>query len=248
MSYAKIVLTGNFLPDEVVIHIESNSRQIHEEIEAKAKTIWLRQLEDAKKNGRELWDSEEYRMDKAYEKEGKLHIHLSTIPFSIASGMKEMPEVGELDPTYYPLGLGILTVPHTKDNKYIIGGSGKRFYGKSSNKALGGAVVKTENEVKSANDLFLALYKELEEEAGIRSSQIKQIHVNAIIWTRMLHAGIVTATDLSITSEEVEDQFQKRHDGELSKLFFVEKKNLLPYAKDIGQYDPIFEELFTSLV
>jgi predicted NUDIX family phosphoesterase len=101
---------------------------------------------------------------------------------------------------------------------------------------IGGVLSKDEGEVKSSEDLFNAIQREIKEEINIDMANIQDIRLIGGILTDNFYVALVFSTILNLSSSELLSLFEKREDDELSRLIILPFSEFSKEADIIGGY------------
>jgi 8-oxo-dGTP pyrophosphatase MutT (NUDIX family) len=239
----KIVFKTKYQQDKVDIKHIPSRRKINQEIENLSKLEWSKLLEEAQEQNKLAWDSELYRLEKVQEKEGRVLLTLSTVPFSIVKGMdKFIQQVNTLGEKYYSKSIYTKAVILTTDQKYIIGKVSKKTLNKHEYNLIGGVLSKSESEVNSGKDLFNSLLREIEEELGLTNKEIlKTVLIGATLSTR-LKIGLIFLVTLNLNSEELQKKV-KLDKSEIVNYQLLNKKQFYNFLNSENVNNKIILDL-----
>lgn len=201
-----ILAKGHFKPKDLSIIISKSNRKIDPKIEDQLNDLWKDKERKAKEKGQFIYNGLSYRLNFLKSKERKLFIDLGVVDFKTRECLVEAKGYYELPEEYWRKGGHTLAIVKTFDNRYLM----MELSGKSMNKNktdfLGG-IIETEPPIKSGNDLFESLYRELEEEVFIKKEDISNSILGMVYVTHSTDVGFYFEILLKITSDELEYRF-----------------------------------------
>ncbi len=246
MIEPKILLKGNFLPEDIVTDWnEESNREIHLPIEDQIETEWGKILANAQEKGFHIYNGRNCRLNNFHCVDGKLFLELAPIEFKIRESLIRIPGYFSLPESFFRKGIFCSANVETSDGKYVF----VQLAGKSLNpdryEMLGG-ILETEDfsDTKSI-DIFQCLYKEMLEEAGLYNADIKQTVLKAILLDENTNIGFYFQSKLHLTSEEVDRLFRENvTDPDIANLLFVSKEKLV---SQLMSMNPV-KHLIASLI
>lgn len=192
----------------------------------------------AEKRGVVVWNSNTYRLESINAESGKLHLELGYIEYKVRATMRNIPGIYDLTDEHWPKGVFVTSIIRTGDGFYVFGElSGKTIVDKIYD-TIGGTLTPEEGSVKTGNDLFTALYRELKEECKISGDSIKSCSLRGAILTDFLNVGLLFEVELTRTKDEVKKDFEMENDGELSDLIFVAPGEAKKFTESIAHFGP----------
>ncbi|MBM3206866.1 MAG: hypothetical protein FJZ43_04580 [Candidatus Staskawiczbacteria bacterium] len=205
-----IILTkGNFQPKDLITTVSESNRKIDPTRENQLETLWIEKERNAKEKGKLIYNGLSYRLNSLKAQNDKLFLDFGIFDFKTRECLPETQNYYETTEEYWRKGCHTLATVKTSDEKYLM----VELSGKSMNKNptdfLGG-IMETEPAIKSGNDIFKSLYKELEEEAfiletDIAGSALKMVYING-----NTNVGFYFEILLKITSEEMKERFDSQ--------------------------------------
>lgn len=205
----------------------ASSRAVDEKLEAMSKNTWQTMLHEAAATGRQLWDSEIYRLEDVDICTHTLSLNISTVPFSVRVGMNDHTErVRQLGLAYAPKGLYTSCLVSTTDHHYVFIEKSNIYFTKKKYAWVGGVLSKTERHISSGKELFDTVRTEVMEELGVESEQITSTTLSAGYVSENWNACLLFTVELKLTTHELQAMFMKQSDDEAVELVMIAKSNL----------------------
>ena len=204
-----VLAKGRFAPEDLSITVSESNRKIDQKIEVQLDGLWEEKEKKAKEKSQLIYNGLSYRLNSIKPKEGKLFIDLGIIDFKTRECLVEAKGYYELTGEYWRKGGHTLAIVKTFDGKYLMVELSGKSMNKNKTDFLGG-IVETEPPIKSGNDLFESLYRELDEEAFIGKDDISHCVLGMVYITHSTDVGFYFEISLKITSDELEDRFNGR--------------------------------------
>lgn len=228
---SKILFQGNFSKNDVTCkYAEVSSRKIDPVIEEKAKKVWQQKIEEAKKDGKKVWDQSVYRLDRFHVNENMCELEFSAIPFSIRSSIKDFTnDLMKKGEEYLPMAVYSSVFIETIEGNFVFGEKSDKYVANRKYSYIGGVFNRSEEHDDGTN-LFNASSNEVKEELGIEESDIEEFNLLGAFRSESCNVGFVFYCRLKLTKDEVVDKFKKGNDLELNNLFFARRKDL----RDVG--------------
>jgi hypothetical protein len=206
MSSGKLLAIGKFAPEDLTISVGESTRKIDPAIEKQVDAIWEEKKKRAEAEGRVCYNGISYRLNSFEEKGGKLRIDFGLLEYKARQSLQTIPAYLELPEEYHHNGCYNGATVKTSDDKYLV----VELSGKSMNTqtidTLGGIMEKPQ-EIKNGEDVFSALYIELEEEGCIKKTDVKEIYLRAVFVTPNTHSCFYFEVTLNISSGELLKRF-----------------------------------------
>ncbi|MBM3206884.1 MAG: hypothetical protein FJZ43_04670 [Candidatus Staskawiczbacteria bacterium] len=208
-----ILAKGNFQPKDLITTVSESNRRIDPTRENQLDALWIEKERNAKEKGKLIYNGLSYRLNSLKIENNKLILDFGIFDFKTRECLPETQNYYETTEEFWRKGCHTLATVKTSDGKYLM----VELSGKSMNKNptdfLGG-IMETEPAIKSGNDIFNSLYKELEEEAfifetDIAGSVLKMVYING-----NTNVGFYFEVLLKITS----DQIQKTFDDQTKEI------------------------------
>jgi len=234
---AKILFQGRFSKSDVVCKYSSISpRKINTEIENKAKQIWEEKSEEAKGQGKKMWDQPVYRLDDFTLNKGRCFLTFSTIPFSIRTSVKDFTEqLIEMGKEYLPMATYSSFFIETEEGNFVFGVKSNIYVTNRSFSYIGG-VFNQEKGDCSHPPLFDDSLKEVKEELGIVDSVINDFRLLGAFQSETCNVGFIFYCKVKLSADEVKGCFEEHNDLELKELTIVELRDLRDFCiKKIGK-------------
>lgn len=224
---SKILFQGNFSKNDVTCkYTEVSSRKIDPVIEEKAKKVWQQKTEEAKKDGKKVWDQSVYRLDRFHINENMCELEFSTIPFSMRSSIKDFTnDLMKKGEEYLPMAVYSSVFIETIEGNFVFGEKSDKYVANRKYSYIGGVFNRSEEHDGDTN-LFNASSNEVKEELGIEESDIEEFNLLGAFRSESCNVGFVFYCRLKLTKDEVMDKFKKGSDLELNNLFFARRKDL----------------------
>ena len=197
---------GHFKPKDLSITISKSNRKIDPKIEDQLNNLWKEKERRAREKGQLIYNGLSYRLNSLKLREGKLFIDLGIIDFKTRECLLEAKDYYELTEEYWRKGGHTLAIVKTSDGKYLMVELSGKSMNKNKTDFLGG-IIETEPPIKSGNDLFESLYRELGEEAFIKKEDISNCILEMVYITHSTDVGFYFEILLKITSDELENRF-----------------------------------------
>ncbi len=217
MIIPKILAIGKFSPGDLIVSVSESNRKIDQNIERQIEAIWKTKLQDAKEKGKNCYNGISYRLNSLGRDSQKLVIDFGTIDFKTRECLPEISGYFALSEEYYRNGCHTLASVKTSNDKYLM----VELSGKSMNPNtidfLGG-IMETDVNMKTGNDIFESLYKELREEGLIEQKDIREAYLKMIYLNSTTNVGFYFEVILNVPSDELLDRFKKRSKDEDIKL------------------------------
>src|SRR5690606_605584 len=160
---------------------------------------------------------------------------ISPLKFSTLISLREnLDELRKLGEEYYPKNLSIGGFIKTTDSKYIFGQKSTKIMSMSSSDFIGGMLDGLKS-IDSAG-LFIKSTEEIFEETGVSSQHIIESYIIGMILGHKAGIIIFTSTLLDLSSAEVQNIFDKFKQDEISKLVFIDQKDLKTYLEEFEGY------------
>ncbi len=218
MIVPKILASGKFRPEDLAVSIHESNRKINPAFESQVDGIWKVKVQEAQERGVTCYNGITYRLNALTQKEGKLIIDLGTIEFKTRQCLPEIPGYFDLSEEYYRKGCHTLATVKTNDGKYLM----VELSGKSMNKNgidfLGG-IMETDMPIRTGEDIFRSLYKELEEEGMIAREDVQEAFLMMVYLTANTNVGFYFKVSLKVSSGELLERFEKgAQDADIKSL------------------------------
>lgn len=208
-----ILVKGNFKPENLSINISESNRKIDPKIENQLNNLQEEKERKAKEKGQRIYNGLSYRINSLKCEGEKIYLDLGVFDFKTRECLAEAQGYYESTKEYWRKGGHTLATVKTSDAKYLM----VELSGKSMNKNrtdfLGG-IMETEPPIKSGDDLFDSLFRELEEEAFVKKEDISSAILKMVYINPSTNAGFYFEILLKITS----DQLQQRFDNETKEI------------------------------
>ncbi len=231
MNKNKGLVFGNFTPEDLLVTVSSSTRKIYPEVEEQVDVIWEEKKKRAEQEGRICFNGISYRLNSLKEEDEKIIINFGLLEYKVRHVLASVPGYLELSEEYYHKGCYTGATVKTVDNKFLI----VELSGKSMNTfvvdMLGGIMEKP-SEIKTGKDLFGCIYVELEEEACIKRSDIKECYLRSIFLTPNTHACFYFEVTLNVSSETLLGRFSNENqDQDIKSLKALSREEYFSFLK-----------------
>lgn len=244
MRKARILFSQKVnLQDIQVIHNKSN-RSIDPWLDSIIEKEWKAKYAQAKKDGKLIWDSDLYRLNGYYLKDGKLVLDLGTMRFGISQTMKQTDYIDNYSEAYYPKTIYIAATIETQDHKFVFGKLSGKTAVTGDYDILGGGLNKSEGVINNGNDILNVLLRELDEEMNIAKYNVETMSFLGLILSNTGSVAIAVQIKLNIDSKTLQSQFIDRSaKDEFVELKFVGKREFKSFMMKLGKIKPSMVEL-----
>lgn len=151
-----------------------------------------------------------------------LNLEIATIPFRIRNMTGFFRnEINQLEEAYFTKGLFVCSLILTIDEKFVFGKLSGKTFNNTKFDLIGGTLCKDENEINSGKDIFNSLYSEFVEEVNLLEENIEDCTMIGAILNENFQVGLIFFTKINLTSNELNDEFLEKNDGEMKALEFV---------------------------
>ena len=230
-SLPRILVKGRFKPEDLRVSVSESTRKIEQSIENQLEDIWLEKVKMAKEKGKNCYNGISYRLNSLKKEGGTLFLDFGTLEYKVRDGLIDIPEYYDLPEDYYRKGCFTSASIKTSDGKYLM----VELSGKSMNQNnidLIGGIMETDISMTSGEDIFISLYKELEEEAGIETNEIKDISLHTIYLEQRTNIGLYFEIILNVSSEKLLERFKTNKDIDIKSLCVYSKEEYLEVLKN----------------
>lgn len=245
MIESKILWQGTLFEKDINVKIiteEKSNRAKEKKIETEIlPRMWKEKVIEAKTKNQTLYDGTSYRLESFKYDNNKMNITVSPIKFSIRSSLKKLPELESLGEKYYSHGLSVGGFVVTNDGNFLFANKSDKSSSSLKIDIIGGVLEKIEP--CSGIGILNANKNELKEELNIDSSMIDEIKIIGIVRSHTTDIVIVTYTILNLSSEEVQNNFEKRNDKELDSIEYVNELEVGEFLERLGGYKWVLKEL-----
>ena len=178
MIKPKLLVKGSFIPKDLVISISPSNLVLPNSVKKDINEIWSKKIKESEEKNLNLYNGDTYRLNSIKEKNGKVYLDFAILDFKTRFGLREaLPKI-DFDETMYRNGSYVGATVKTLDDKYLMIKLSGKSMNRNTNDVLGG-VMETNIEMNSEY-IFNVLHTELQEEAGIKESEINNTFLKAI--------------------------------------------------------------------
>ncbi len=226
MELPKVLVSGKFAPEDLVVSVSESNRKIDPAIEGQLEDLWQAKKKQADKDGKNCYNGISYRLNAIERRGGKLRIDFGTFEYKVRDGLIAIPEYFDLSEEFYRKGCFSTATVRTSDALYLM----VELTGKSMNintiDFIGG-IMETNITFLSGDDVFKSFYDELEEEAGIEGKDIEQCFLRAVYLEAKTNVGFYYEVVLNVSSRELLERFKENQDGDIKALCVYTKEEYL---------------------
>jgi 8-oxo-dGTP pyrophosphatase MutT (NUDIX family) len=226
MDLPKILVSGKFNPDDLEVSMGESTRKIDPAVESKIEGLWTEKLKRAQENGQNCYNGISYRLNALQEKEGKLVLNFGTLEYKVRDGLIAIPEYFELPEEYYRKGCFSCASIRTSDGRYLMAELSGKSMNPNTLEFIGG-IMETDIPMNSGHDIFENLYKEAEEEAGIRKEDVAEVYLQAVYLEQRTNIGFYFEMTLSVSSGELLERFSGNKDTDIKLLVMFTREEYL---------------------
>ena len=227
---AKFTFQGKF-PAHVIYWQEvASTRKIDSRLEKLAEQEWKKLVRKCKKEGRRIWDSQLYRLEKLENYAGKVSFTVSTIPFSVRIGLRKFSgEIKKKGLAYAPLGMFTRCLVKSREGKFLFIEKSDKYFATRKFSWIGGVLSKTEREIKGGDDLFAETKKEIKEETGAR--EIEEIFLKGGYVTQSFNFCLFFEARLRETVPQLRQRLKHLRQPETKRLIVVDEEEMGEFIK-----------------
>ena len=226
MKLPRILVSGAFSPEDVMVSVSETTRKIDPTIEGQLDALWEAKKKKADEEGKNCYNGISYRLNSIQEQDGKLVVDFGTFEYKVRDGLIAIPEYFELSAEYYRKGCFSMATVRTSDGLYVMA----ELSGKSMNENtvdLIGGIMETNIAFGSGKDIFRSFYDELEEEAGIKEGDIQECLLKAICLEVRTNVAFYFEVIVNVSSEELRKRFEKNKDEDIRTLCFYTQEEYI---------------------
>lgn len=245
MFETRILYKGDFLLENIQTDILNDEWISTPDYDRKVTQAWSQKLTEAHEKGMVIWDGMFYRVTNIPELEKAtdlIVLKLGTVPYRYIGtllNLKEDFSTSGLQPLNH---LSTAAIIRTNDDYYLFG---KRTSDGSID-LIGGGVQQDEIEVTSGTDLAKNLYKEIEEESGIKRSAIKDMRGIGILFSITSNTLIIGHVEVNLSKKEVEEIFKHRGDDEMAEAVFIPQSHITEFLSSMKSYRALIPMLMDA--
>lgn len=217
MKLPKILVSGDFCPDDIIVSLSPSNRKIDLATEAQLENIWNEKVKKSEEAGKTCYNGISYRLNSILENDGKVVVDFGTFEYKVRDGLIAIPEYFNLPEEYYRKGCFSTATIKTLDKLYLM----VELTGKSMNEnviELVGGIMETDIEIIAGQDVFKSFYKELAEEVGVTETDIDTAHLNSIYLEHRTNVGFYFEVALKIPYEELLKRFSDNKDIDIKSV------------------------------
>ena len=236
----QILFCSQLRAQNVTIGEISSSRLLDNNLEKLCESKWGEMLASAEAQGKKLWDSEVYRFESASVRNTLLSLKVSVISFSVRLAMNSYTMlIKSLGIKYAPLGMYTSCFMETSDGVFLFIEKSNKYFTTKRISFVGGVLSKTEKKLLVGDDLFNEVLKEIKEEIGIDSIDIKEHILRCGYITENYNICLLFEVTLNKSFEEVGRNFKDKTDDEATRLIGVKKSELATFMETLEKKDAV---------
>lgn len=237
---SRLLATGHFSSKKVNVNLNLSNRQVSPELEKQIDTIWAEHTFKAKIGGKELYDSECYRLNSLATNDGVLSLDLGPVQYKVHAALKELWTSELVDENNCDKLIIVDSLLKTSDGYFVLG-SYNKIVEQDEVYFIGGSCSKSRYEIQAAADLFAYLNQRLERVLCIKQIDIKESTLVGVIFNRIGCVNIIFHVKLSVSREVLECQF--RPNSGVSQLVFVKAEGIRSFLSKAENYISAASEL-----
>ncbi len=221
MITQKILASGKFLPEDLIVSVGGSNRKIDPKIESQLDGLWEIELKNANEKGLNCYNGLCYRLNSLNLDDEKLILDFGTIDFKTWICLRAAPGYFDLPEEYFQKGCHTLATVRTSDGKYLMVELSGKSMNTNSVDFLGGAM-ETDVPMKAGEDIFQSFFKELGEESLIEKEDIENAYLKMVYLNPKTNVGFYFEVTLRISSDELTERLagkSKDIDIESLKVF-----------------------------
>lgn len=203
---AKVLISGDFVPQDVIVALQPSNRQIDNETENQIERVWREKVAGAERNGKLLYNGLSYRLNSYRVVDDKLFLDLGTLEYKVRDGLIAVPRYLSLPESYWRKGLYSTATVRTSDAQYLM----VELSGKSMNTNtidLIGGVVETEPKIHDGNGIFESFLRELEEEALVAREEVESCRLKSLMQERRGNITLYFEVLLRLSSADLRQRY-----------------------------------------
>ncbi len=204
----KVLALGRFAPEDLSVTIGPSNRMIDPVVEPQLETVWEAKVALAERQNKRIYNGLTYRLNNFLQDGGTLRLDLAIFEYK-GHSLIEIPAYFDLSEPHYRKGCFTGATVKTEDDRYLMVELSGRSMNQNTIDLLGG-LMETPPELKTGQDVFASLYKELAEEALVEESDIAEAYLRAMYLERRTNIGFYFEVRLKITADEVLKRFAER--------------------------------------
>lgn len=244
MIEPKVLIKGDFTSKDLIVSVSSSNLVILGSVKKDIEEVWNAKMKEANEKELNLYNGTSYRLNSLTEENGKIHLDFAEIDFKTRFGLREVLPKIDFDETMYRNGCYVGATVKTSDNKYLMIKLSGRSMNRNKYDVLGG-VMETNIEM-SPNYIFQVLHTELNEEAGIKESEIEITVLKAIYQGKFTNIGFYLETELSISSDEILHRFESNVDVDIAGIEVYSYEEYLEALQNHNSNKQLIHDLFIN--
>lgn len=245
MIEPRALVQGAFGPDDIIVTFsEQSNRLTNNTIDRQVDELWEQVRTAAEAKGKRIWNGITYRTNSVTQlSDGRVSVEFAPLDYKTRECVIQIPGYYELPETYWRKGAYTSSFVKTADNYYVFGELSGRSLNQNRVDVLGG-IIDEELHVRSGNDLFTSLYKEIEEESAIPAQSIKTSFLNSIFLNHNTNVGFHFSVQLFDSKDVVEQRFRAQAaDEDVKGLVFIPEQEVFDFVAAISPSKRFLAEL-----
>lgn len=242
MFTAAILHRSPFQLSDVPVSVLENEWTPSASYEALVRDAWQERVRDATRRGQTIWDGRFYRVTNVSDMNCGAtfpRLCLGTIFYRYIATFRAFREHHAkegLEPFHHLSTAGLI---RTRDGQFLFG----RRSRDGTIDLIGGGAQIDELAITCGSDIEANLRKEIFEELGMRSAQIREVRGMGVLVSTTSNVLVIAAVDLALSTDEVAAQFADRSDDEMSELVTVKENDLSAFLRGLTDYRTLIPEL-----
>ncbi len=226
MELPKVIVSGKFAPEDLVVSVSESNRKIDPAIEGQLESLWQAKKKQADKDGKNCYNGISYRLNTIEEQDGKVKMDFGTVEYKVWGGLVDIPEYFDLPEAYYRKCCFSTSTVKTLDDRYLMVELSGKSMNQNTTDFIGG-IMETNSNFQSGQDIFKSFFDELVEEAGIREQDMRECFLKTIYLEARANVGFYFEVILNISSSELLERFKENQDGDIKALCVYTKEEYL---------------------
>jgi 8-oxo-dGTP pyrophosphatase MutT (NUDIX family) len=230
-----ILHKGQFELSDVAVSVSEDAWTPSASYDALVQDAWHERVREAASEAHPVWDGQFYRVTNIGDMSSgstSPRLCLGSIFYRYIATYRALHKHHareELEPLHHLTTAGLI---RTRDGQFVFGRRSRN----GAIDLIGGGVQSDELAITCGADIEANLRKEILEELGVRSEQIRNVQGKGIVLSTTSNVLVIAAVDLALSMHEVAAQFAHRSDDEMSDLVFVGEDDLCAFLADMTDY------------
>ncbi len=227
---------------DVIVSVSGDAWTPSASYDVLVQDAWRERVREAASDAHPIWDGQFYRVTNIGSMSGSStspRLCLGSIFYRYIATYRTLHEHHAregLEPLHHLATVGLI---RTRDRQFVFGRRSRN----GAIDLIGGGVQSDELPVTCGADIEANLRKEILEELGVRSEQIRSVQGKGIVLSTTSNVLVIAAVDLVLSMNEVAAQFAHRSDDEMSDLVFVGENDLCAFLTNMTDYRALLPAL-----